>query len=178
MKTNCPWIWPCELSTEEYVPAVPCKAAIQAFLATNNPNGNFHQIVHNHPLAASREEANTIPNMRSLSDEQRKQAELLREAGQGPSEIYRFLVMKCRQNDCDVTFSQKDINNLFRSDGTDALDCSDLLRYLHEQREKDSSRYFDYKNGRDGTLVQLLVGRKPRVRCFSTIRNMVPIAMA
>ena len=172
-KTECQWGWNIELSTEGYMPALPIQRALETFRDAGCPHGNFHSIVHNHQLFQTVEEANTSAGMRTLSDKQKDEAEILIRAGFSPSKVYAHLAKECIKKEQDITFSKKDIANLFPDSGDKAFDCSNLLQYLHEQREKDPTRSFDYKLDKDGSLDCVFVTMKGAVERWAESENAV-----
>ena len=150
---DCAWgIWIEQVAEGWTTVEMPKKA--RAFITERNLNSIA--IAHNHDLLRTTAETNTNSNLRTLSPDLKDAADILWQAGRPPSEIFAFLSKLCQQNGVAVTFTSRDIYNLYAETSTDkALDCSNLIQYLQERKCTDSSLTYDYCLTKDGVLSRV-----------------------
>ena len=76
-------------------------------------NSDSIAMAHNHELLRTPAEMNTNCNLRSISEDMKDVADTLWKAGNSPSEIFAFLSKLCQQMRIPVSFTPKDIYNMY-----------------------------------------------------------------
>jgi hypothetical protein len=137
-KCNCKWGMWIEQSSDGWMFACPSAQAVKD-IREKGGDCDFNSS-HSHPLFQTLDECNTDSTLRGLNAAQHSLAEILSRAGNTPTQIFHTLQRECKHNGEDVTFTAKDISNLFATPAAEkALDCSNLLEHLHDRFIKDST---------------------------------------
>jgi len=167
-KCDCKWAFAFENIEHEgkscwmlTVPTDTCiKAAIAARDKMDSPPDDWYlccQESHNHSLSKTVAERNLDSSSRFIPPNLLEQAKMMHSTGlAGPAQIYRVLFNQCREADIPVTFTKKDIGNMFALKTQNlTLDSTNLDSYLRERMCKDPRLFYNTTTNSIGQLERV-----------------------